>query len=103
MEALMATQHQPRTATRRSRVFLGIVLLVMGLVAHLLAANVEGGHAIHYRHHVFGFLLMSVVSGIVVAGLGRFFWRSRHDVTLLIVGALQTVFGLLVYATFASR
>ena len=82
--------------------FLGVLLLAIGLAGHLLAANAEGGRALHYRHHVFGFVLLSVVSGILVAGLGRRFWRGRHDITLLIVGALQAVFGLLIYASFST-
>ena len=37
----------------------------------------------------------------MIAALSLRFWRGRHDVTLLIVGALQTVFGLLIYAVFS--
>jgi hypothetical protein len=89
--------------TRTARISLAGVLLGLGLVGHLLAANAEGGRAIHYRHHVLGFFLLAVVSGTLVAVIGRFFWRGRHDVTLLIVGALQTVFGWLIYAAFSAR
>jgi len=99
----MDTQRQPGPAGRTTRIALGIVLLGVGLMGHLLAANAEGGRALHYRHHIVGFFILSVVSGILIAILGRFFWKGRHDVTLLIVGALQTVFGLLVYAMFSSR
>ena len=96
----MATQRQPRTVGSASRLSVGVILLTAGLLGHLLAANAEGGRPIHYRHHVFGFVLLSVVSGVLIAALGRFFWRGRHDITLLIVGALQTIVGLLVYAMF---
>ncbi len=97
----MTRQDQPRSAGYATRISLGVVLLAIGLAGHLLAAHAEGGRALHYRPHIFGFFLLSVASGIVVAVLGRFFWRGRHDVTLLIVGALQTVLGLLIYATFS--
>jgi hypothetical protein len=98
----MATQPQPRTAGSTRRISLGVIFLAIGLLGHLLAAMAEGGRAIHYRHHIFGFFVLSVVSGILVTALSRFFWRGRHDVTLLIVGALQTVFGLLIYAAFTD-
>ncbi len=98
----MTTQRQARTAGSATRISLGVVLLAIGLAGHLLAANAEGGHTIHYRHHILGFFLITVVSGILVAALSRFFWRGRHDITLLIVGALQTVSGLLIYATFRA-
>lgn len=83
------------------RFALAAILLAIGLLGHLLAAVVEGGHAIHYRHHIFGFVMLAVISGIVFAVLARFFWRGRHDVTLLIVGALQAFLGLLIYAMFS--
>jgi hypothetical protein len=72
------------------------------LLGHLLAANAEGGHAIHYRHHIFGFFILTVASGIVVAGLSWLFWKGRHDITLLIVGAMQTIFGFLIYLLFTN-
>jgi hypothetical protein len=81
---------------------IGIALLLAGLAGHLLAADVEGGRALHYRHHIFGFFLLTFVSLLVVAIAGRFFWRGRHDITLLIVGALQTVFGFLIYLSFRN-
>src|SRR5687767_11729720 len=99
----MARQGPPRVPANAARVSFGIGLLAIGLLGHLLAANAEGGRAIHYRHHVLGFFLLSLVSGILIGVLSRFFWRGRHDVTLLITGALQTVFGLLIYAIFSTR
>ena len=99
----MARQPQPRVRANAARVSFGIGLLAIGLLGHLLAANAEGGRAIHYRHHISGFVLLSLVSGILIGVLSRFFWRGRHDVTLLIIGALQTVFGLLIYAIFSAR
>ena len=82
------------------RAWAGVLLLGVGLAGHLLAANAEGGRALHYRHHIFGFVLLSVLSALVVAGLARLFWRGRHDLTLLIVGAIQTLLGLLIYLSF---
>jgi hypothetical protein len=82
---------------------LGVLLLAFGLFWHLLAADVEGGRTLHYQHHIFGWFLLTVITGIVISVLGRFFWRGRHDLTLLIVGALQTLFGFLVYLSFNNR
>ena len=39
-----------------------------------------------YTHHVLGFFLILVVTGAIIAALGRRFWRSRPDVTMLTVG-----------------
>ena len=84
------------------RIWLGVLLLAVGLLGHLMAANAEGGRALHYRHHIFGWFLLSAVSAILVAILGRFLWKGRHDITLLIVGAMQSVIGLLIYLVFSS-
>ena len=92
----MAIQSRPCLAA-------GIALLAIGLAGHLLAANAEGGRTIHYQHHIFGFFLLTLVSAIVVGILSRFFWRGRHDVTLLIVGALQAIFGVLIFASFRNH
>jgi hypothetical protein len=90
------------TTRRLSFIVLGVFLLAVGLGFHLLAADAEGGRALHYRHHIFGFFIMTVVPAILIALLGRRFWKGRHDITWLIVGALQTIFGLLVYLSFRS-
>ncbi|MDQ2890565.1 MAG: hypothetical protein M3R65_08425 [Gemmatimonadota bacterium] len=47
--------------------------------------------------HVVGFVGLSLVSGVVIAGLGWCFWRGRPDITLLILGTLQALLGLAVY------
>ena len=98
----MATQPQPGATRNATRVSIGLALLALGLLGHLLAASAEGGRAIHYRHHIVGFFLLSLVSGIVLGVVSRLFWRGRHDVTLLILGALQTIFGWLIYASFST-
>ena len=76
---------------------LGILLLVVGLLGHLLAAHAIGGSAIAYQHHTFGFFLILVVTGAIIAGLGWRFWKGRRDVTLLIVGVVQALFGIWIY------
>lgn len=90
------------TGKAKLRLWLGVLLLAAGLLFHLLAANAEGGRAIHYRHHVFGFVLLTAAASLVVVGLGRFFWKDRYDLTVLIVGALQTILGMWVFAMFSG-
>ena len=97
----MTMPDQKRIGTRQAA--LGVALLIAGLIGHLMAANAEGGRAIHYRHHIFGFFLLTVVSALIVWALSLRFWRGRHGMTLVIVGALQAVFGLIIYLMFSSR
>ena len=78
-------------------------LLGLGLAAHLWAAHLGGGSAVHYGHHVFGFFLILAVTGGVIAGLGWLFWRSRPDLTLIAVGAVQLLFGVLVVVDALSK
>lgn len=78
------------------RIWVGIALLVLGLIGHLYAAHAIGGSRMAYTHHVFGFFLILVVTGGIIAALGWRFWRSRPDITVLAVGAVQALFGLLV-------
>lgn len=75
---------------------LATILLVLGLIGHLYAAYASGGSSVAYGHHVFGFFLILVVTGAIIAALGWRFWRSRPDITVLIVGVVQALFGLLV-------
>ena len=84
-------------ATGRRHIWLVVVLFVVGLLGHLLAARAIGGSRIAYGHHIFGFVLIAVVTGAVIAGLGWLFWRRRRDLTLLIIGAVQAILGILVY------
>jgi hypothetical protein len=76
---------------------LGVILLGVGLLLHLLSARAIGGSYVAYRDHILGFVVLTLVSGAVLAGLGWRFWKGRRDVTLLILGVLQTVIGVLVY------
>ena len=87
----------PAGTARRRRLWLGVALLAGGLLGHLLAAQAIGGSFVAYRDHIAGFSILSLVSGAIIAGLGHRFWRARHDITLLILGALQALIGLLIY------
>ena len=93
----METQLHSRRGGSALLISLGVVLLIIGLAGHLLAAHAGGGSALFYEHHVFGFFLLTAVSAVIVVLAGRFFWRGRHDISLVIVGAIQTVLGLLIY------
>jgi hypothetical protein len=81
----------------RGRIWLGVILLVLGFLGHFFAARAIGGSYVAFRDHIFGFFLILLVSGAIVAGLGWRFWRGRHDITVLIIGAVQALFGLVVY------
>jgi high-affinity Fe2+/Pb2+ permease len=86
----------PPAAKRLRRLGLVAALLVAGLSGHLLAARMIGsGHA--YRDHISGYFLIAAVTGLLLLGLERLFWRGRRDRTLLIFALLQAVFGLIVF------
>jgi hypothetical protein len=78
-------------------ILLGVILLGVGLLLHLLSARAIGGSYLAYRDHIFGFAVLTLVSGAIIAGLGWRFWKGRHDITLLILGAVQTIVGIVVY------
>jgi hypothetical protein len=78
-------------------ILLGVILLGVGLLLHLLSARAIGGSYLVYRDHIFGFVVLTLVSGAIIAGLGWRFWKGRHDITLLILGAVQTIVGIVVY------
>ena len=82
---------------RHVYLWLGIVLLVAGLMGHVLAARAIGGSSLAYRDHLVGFLALTIVSGAILVAFGRKFWRGRHDLTLLFLGALQAAIGVFVY------
>jgi hypothetical protein len=82
---------------RPLRIWLGGALLVAGLLGHLFAARAIGGHYVAYRDHIFGFVILTAVTGAVIAGLGWRFWKGRHDITLLVLGAVQASIGLMIY------
>ena len=81
----------------RTLVVIGAVLLAVGLLCHLLAAQAIGGTFIAYRDHIGGFVILCLVPGAILAGLGWRFWKGRHDITLAALGLLQTLLGIWVY------
>lgn len=95
----METRPLPSHAGTRRRpwIWFGAALLVVGLLGHILAAHGTGGRPVDYRHHVTGFFILALLSGPVVAVLGRRFWRGRHDLTWLVFGAVQALLGLVIY------
>jgi hypothetical protein len=80
-----------------SFVWLGVVLLLLGLLGHLLSARAIGGSHLAYKDHIEGFVVLTAVSGPIIAALGWRFWKGRYDITVLILGALQALLGLAVY------
>ena len=95
----MGTSHAPDTprATRRTWTWIGVVLLVLGLLGHVLAARAIGGTHLAYRHHLLGFVLITAVAGAIILGVGSRFWKGRYDISLLLLGAVNALLGLLVY------
>lgn len=81
--------------------WLGIALNVLGLLGHLLAARATPHYANADLHHTLGFAGGVVVFGVIVGLLGWRFWKGRRDITVLIVGVLSAIFGLLVYMPHA--
>ena len=82
---------------RRQWTLLGAILTLLGLLGHLFAARALGGTHIAFRDHIAGFLLIALITGAIIFGLGARFWRGRYDVSLLVFGAVQALFGLFVY------
>jgi hypothetical protein len=91
--------HGRTTRAAHARLWLGIVLLAIGLGGHLLAAAVTGGTSMHYRHHILGFVFLSAVAWGILALLARRFWPGRRDITVLALGAIQAVLGLVIYSS----
>jgi hypothetical protein len=81
----------------RARILLGVILLVLGFLGHFFAARAIGGTYVAFRDHIAGFFLILVVTGAIIAGLGWRFWKGRHDITILVIGAVQALFGLVIY------
>ena len=77
--------------------WLGVLLIVVGFLGHYFAARAIGGSYIAYRDHIFGFVAILLVTGAIIAGLGWRFWKGRRDVTLLIIGVVQALFGIWIY------
>jgi hypothetical protein len=75
---------------------LGVLLIVVGFLGHFFAARAIGTY-IYYRDHIFGFFLILLVTGSIIAGLGWLFWKGRKDITLFIIGVVQALFGIAIY------
>ena len=84
-------------AASRRWTWLGVLLLIVGFLGHYFAARAIGGSYIAYRDHIFGFFVILLVTGLIIAGLGWRFWKGRRDITLLIVGVVQALLGVWVY------
>ena len=79
---------------------LAAALFVVGLLGHVFAARAMGGYRIAYLHHVAGFFIILAVTGPVIALLGWWYWRrGRRDAMWLAIGALQALFGIMIYAS----
>jgi len=84
------------TATKPLYTWLGALLIVVGFFGHFFAARAIGTY-IYYRDHIFGFFLILLVTGSIIAVLGWRFWRGRKDITVLIIGVVQAAFGIAIY------
>ena len=95
----MATSYAVPVARRQNQtwVWLGAILTVAGFFGHFFAARAIGGYYIAYRDHIFGFFLILVVTGAIIALIGRYAWKGRRDVTILAIGVVQALFGLYIY------
>lgn len=75
----------------------GFGLLLAGLHGHVQSAIDIGGSFRAFRDHLLGFVVLTLGTGLLIATVGRRFWPRRHDVTILVLGIVQAVIGLLVY------
>ena len=78
------------------RVRLGAALTIVGFCCHLVAANMIRAVPMAYTHHIEGFFLIAIATGVLIAALEWFFWRGRRDVTVLVFGAVQALMGFVV-------
>src|SRR5690242_6977276 len=78
-------------------IWLGAVLLVVGFLCHYFAARAIGGTHVAYRDHILGFVVLTIVSALIVGLVGMRFSKGRYDITLLVVGVIQTAIGIFVY------
>ena len=84
-------------ATQRIWSWIGVVLLVLGLLGHVFAAKAIGGTHLAYRDHLLGFVVITVIAGAIIFAVGSRFWKGRYDISLLLLGAVNAMVGLLVY------
>jgi hypothetical protein len=81
----------------RTWLWLGVILTVVGFLGHFFAARAIGGSYVAFRDHIAGFVMILVVTGVIIAGLGWRFWKGRTDITVLAIGAVQALFGIVIY------
>jgi uncharacterized membrane protein (UPF0136 family) len=81
----------------RNWIWLGVILTVVGFLGHFFAARAIGGSYVAFRDHIAGFFLILVVTGAIIAALGWKFWKGRKDITVLIIGVVQALFGIAIY------
>lgn len=95
----MGTSSAPAVAGTADRrlAWLGALLIVVGFFGHFFAARAIGGSYIAFRDHIFGFFLILVVTGAIIAAIGWRFWKGRRDITLLNIGVVQALFGIVIY------
>ena len=83
--------------TRNWRIWLGVAFLVVGFLGHFFAARAISSNPRAYTDHIGGFFLILLVTGAIIALLGRFFWKGRRDITMLTIGVVQALFGIWIY------
>jgi uncharacterized membrane protein (UPF0136 family) len=81
----------------RTWIWLGVILTVVGFLGHFFAARAIGGSYVAFRDHIGGFVMILVVTGAIIAALGWKFWKGRKDITVLIIGVVQALFGIVIY------
>ena len=79
------------------RYLLGVLLILVGFGGHLLAARAIGGSEHAYSEHTKGFFILTAASAVILWGMSLRWWRGRTDLTVLGVGAVQLLLGVLVY------
>src|SRR3979409_886215 len=87
----------PAGSASRTRIWLGVLLVVVGFLGHFFAARAIGGSYVAFRDHIFGFFLILVVTGAIIAGLGWRCVKVRPDITVCIIGVVQALFGIVIY------
>ena len=84
--------------TRQQRIWVGVGLIVVGFLGHFFAARaIAGTNPRAYPDHIGGFFLILLVSGAIIGGLGRLFLKGRRDITVLLIGLVQAVIGIVIY------
>ena len=79
------------------RYLLGVLLILVGFGGHLLAARPIDGSDQAYAEHTKGFFILTAASAVILWGMSLRWWRGRTDLTVLGVGAVQLLLGVLVY------